>query len=258
MKKIVLVLLAMGMLSGCAKTVWVHPEYTPAKWKKDSYECDRDSRQSVNSGGGFGIIGGISSGIAAGIQMKDLFNRCLESKGWTKQQAAPKTGPTESISPSPMVKFDKSGSSKTLFKTEMGDFGVWYDESKWRKLEKTDVGEKAKKVRFKLIGKDGYAHVITERSFVPEGFLKEAALKNARKGGEDIKAIFEEKRLVKDREILCLKIEGNVKQIPFILYAYYYTGKEGTIQVITLTRENLFEEYEQDFSNFLNGLVISP
>ena len=77
MKKIILFLLAMVMLGGCAQTVWVHPEYTPEKWKKDSYECEKDARQS----GYFG------TGITGSINMQNFFNRCLESKGWMRQTA---------------------------------------------------------------------------------------------------------------------------------------------------------------------------
>jgi hypothetical protein len=77
MKMTGLVLLAVVMLFGCAPaTVWVHREYTPEKWAKDSYECERDARQS----GYFG------TGISGSINMQNFFNRCLESKGWMKQQ----------------------------------------------------------------------------------------------------------------------------------------------------------------------------
>ncbi len=88
MKKIVLVLLAIVILSGCAtRTVWVHPEYTPEKWKKDSYECEKDARQS-------GYFGG---GITGLINMQNFFNRCLESKGWTRQQEAQTTNVSSGI-----------------------------------------------------------------------------------------------------------------------------------------------------------------
>ena len=55
-----------------------------------------------------------------------------------------------------------------------------------------------------------------------------------------------------------LRINGTLKQIPFAYYGYYYGGKEGTIQVITYTSQNLLKKYEQVSTEFLNGLVISP
>jgi hypothetical protein len=133
---------------------------------------------------------------------------------------------------SPTVKYSKPISSKTFLKTERGDFGVWYNGSKWKKSAKTDVEGK---VNFNLVGEDGYAMVIPEGMEIPTGSLKEAALENAREAGAEVKVSLEEMRVVNGREILCLKLEGTVKQIPFVYYGYYYGGEEGAIQVVTYT-----------------------
>ena len=80
MKKLMILLaMVIGLLmSGCAtQTVWTHPDYTPEKWAKDRYECEKDARQS----GYFG------TGIVGSINMQNFFNGCLESKGWTKTTA---------------------------------------------------------------------------------------------------------------------------------------------------------------------------
>jgi hypothetical protein len=58
------------------------------------------------------------------------------------------------------------------------------------------------------------------------------------------------------KEILCMKIDGTIEQIPFRYYGYYYGGKQGTIQLLTYTGQGLFEKYEADFLDFLNGLEI--
>ena len=76
MIKIGLILLAIVILSGCATTIWVHPEYTPEKWSKDSYECERDARQS----GYFG------TGLSGSINFQAFYERCLRSKGWRPQK----------------------------------------------------------------------------------------------------------------------------------------------------------------------------
>ncbi len=154
--------------------------------------------------------------------------------------------------PSPRVPYIKPTSANKFLKTERGNFGVWYDGSKWNKVGKPDLEGK---VYFQLIGEDGYAMVISEGIEIPTPGLKEIALENAKKVAEDAKLILEEKRVVNDREILCLKINGTIKQIPFAYYGYYYGGKEGAIQVITYTSQNLFKKYEQIFTEFLNGLV---
>jgi len=45
-------------------------------------------------------------------------------------------------------------------------------------------------------------------------------------------------------------------KIPITQYGYHYGGKEGTITVFTFTRQNLFAKYKEEFTNFLNGLVV--
>jgi len=66
-----------------------------------------------------------------------------------------------------------------------------------------------------------------------------------------------EKRKVNGTDVWFLKLEAEINQIPMIMCGYYYSGKTGTVQVVTLTGKNLFGEIEQDFMSFLNGLRIS-
>ena len=81
---------------------------------------------------------------------------------------------------------------------------------------------------------------------------------NAIKAAPDIKIAFEEQRKVNGAKILCLRLEGTVEQIlPVTWLGYYYTGKAGTFQVATFAPQNLFQEFEQDFFDFLNGLEIT-
>ena len=62
-------------LCGCAKTFWVKPGATQQDFARDSYECERDARQS----GYFG------TGIAGAINMQAFQERCMVARGWSKQ-----------------------------------------------------------------------------------------------------------------------------------------------------------------------------
>lgn len=159
--------------------------------------------------------------------------------------------------PSSMVGYNKLSSANKLFKPARGEFGIWYNESKWRRVRVENEREEGK-VTFYLIGEDGYAMVISEGIEMPTSYLKEVVLGNARNAGADFEIILEEKRIVNDREVLCLQMAGTIMQVPFVYYGYFHSGKEGTIQVITYTGKNLLKKYEQEFTDFLNGLVISP
>lgn len=147
----------------------------------------------------------------------------------------------------------KPASAAKLFKPDRGSFGIWYDEAKWQLSPKSvEPG----RTEFNLRRGDGYGIAITEEIGIPLSSLKKIALENAKEAGSDAKIVFEETRVVNGKEVLCLKIEGTIEQIPFRFYGYYYGGKQGTIQLLTYTGQVLFEKYEQDFLDFLNGLEI--
>ena len=84
--RISLLVVACAGTIGCARTVWVHPDYTPALFNKDSYECERDARQS----GYFG------TGIAGAINMQSFFDRCMVARGWEKRRQSGRT-PVEDV-----------------------------------------------------------------------------------------------------------------------------------------------------------------
>jgi hypothetical protein len=43
MRTLALVVPVAALQAGCANTVYRHPEYTPERWAKDKYECERDT-----------------------------------------------------------------------------------------------------------------------------------------------------------------------------------------------------------------------
>ena len=72
--------LALSLLAGCSgTTIWTHPEGT-AGFKRDSWECVRDSR---TYGGGSGLIGAVAI-LGAQAQANALYAQCLESKGYIR------------------------------------------------------------------------------------------------------------------------------------------------------------------------------
>lgn len=147
----------------------------------------------------------------------------------------------------------KPAEAKTLFKSAQGGFGIWYDNTKWVIVNQADDQGR---IHFKLKRGDAYAFVLIEEIGIPIATLREVALENAKAAAPDARIIFEENRTVNKTQVLCMKIEGTVKGIPFRYYGYYYGGKQGSIQLLTFTGQGIFEKYEQDFTDFLNGLEI--
>jgi hypothetical protein len=155
--------------------------------------------------------------------------------------------------PSATSTYKKSPTAKTLFKTQRGSFGIWFDEGKWKKTKTDEVDGKT---YFHLIAADGYAMVISEGLSIPIESLKNIALENFREAAPDAKIVFDEKRIVNGTEVLCLRMDGTTQGIPFSFFGYYFGGKEGTIQLVTYTGQNLMDKYKVEFTTFLNGLEI--
>jgi hypothetical protein len=95
--------------------------------------------------------------------------------------------------------------------------------------------------------------IISERISIPMDKLREIALDNARDAAPDIKVVEEQRRRVNGTDVLMMRLEGTTNGIPFTYLGYYYGGPVGTIQVITYTGQNLFDEYRKEFEEFLNG-----
>lgn len=159
-----------------------------------------------------------------------------------------------SSTPQPAME-SRPPSAKTEFKTQKGNFSVWIDTTKWR-LSPQAPGE----AEYFFIHKNGsgYALIIPERISFPSANLKEIILQVIRQAAPDAKIISEEMKIVNEQKILSMKTEGTINGVPVTYYGYYYTGEAGSLQVVTYTPKSLFKEFEQEFTEFLNGTEIHP
>ena len=69
----VIVVAFVALLSGCGPMIWNKPGVTQAEYNKDSYECEKDARQS----GYFG------TGLVGALNMRDFFKTCMVARGYT-------------------------------------------------------------------------------------------------------------------------------------------------------------------------------
>ena len=80
MTRLLTVVLCALTLAGCAsEMVWTRQSFTQQEFRRDDYECGRDSR---TFGGGSGVIGGIMI-IQAQRQADRMYRDCMLAKGWT-------------------------------------------------------------------------------------------------------------------------------------------------------------------------------
>ena len=145
----------------------------------------------------------------------------------------------------------KPASAESRIKTPGGNFEIWMDENKWSK-----TADESGRISFKLKMGDVYALLISEEIPIGMASLKEIAIENAKKAGTDFTLLAEDNRNVNGRGVVSMKFNITVRTIQLTYFGYYYGGKEGAIQVICYTGQNLFDKYEREITEFLDGLTI--
>ena len=150
-------------------------------------------------------------------------------------------------------KFKKDKKSTFLLKSKKVNLGFWMNPKKWNFKKATDNTEAEYELQLK--GGDLYAVIITEKVEIPLKTLKNIALENAKSVAPDIKIIKEEYRIVNGKKVLLLQMNGTMQGIKFSYFGYYYSNKNGTVQFLTYTSQNLLDSYKKDCELILNGIV---
>jgi len=150
--------------------------------------------------------------------------------------------------------FVKSPAATFLVKSNTFNVGVNIDPENWT-FETRKPNERNPEYRFSPKNAEGYAMMITERMSIPLETLRTIALSNAQKAAADAKETSAEYRTVNKKRVLCLQFSGTIQGMKFKYLGYYYSNNKGTIQLLTFTTEQFFDDLQKDFETFLNGLV---
>ncbi|MGE3525472.1 MAG: hypothetical protein AB7I33_06085 [Gemmatimonadales bacterium] len=129
---------------------------------------------------------------------------------------------------------------------------LFYDPHKWKPTEDHERG----RLGLEHVAGDGYALIIKERLQMKLDAIRLIAIKNALAAAPDAEIVSQDIRKVNGSDVICLRIEGTTSGVPFTYLGYYWTGPAGTVQLVTYTGQNLYDEYKADFLNLLNGLTI--
>ncbi len=149
--------------------------------------------------------------------------------------------------------FTKPNNATFLVKSTKVGLGIWIDPKAWSFERGAD--EDAYEFQFERKGSDLYAMLIAEKTHIPLETLRTIAVDNAREAAPDVQVVKEEYRYVNGLKVLMIQMNGTIQGIKFTYFGYYYSNNNGTIQFLTYTGENLFEDYLNEIILFLNGLV---
>jgi len=150
------------------------------------------------------------------------------------------------------LSYQKPDKSNAVISLKRDRFQIWYDPSIWQEQDTSNADKPT------FVHKDGdiRALIVAERAEISMDTVKEIGISSAKKVAPDARITYEDKRLVNGTKVICVKIVGKTKGLPFVFLSYYYGGKAGVVQQMTYAPANLFAEYESDMLDFLNGLVI--
>lgn len=151
--------------------------------------------------------------------------------------------------------FTKSSASTFKLVSNRTGTNIYLNPKIW-KFEKQKQGEMIEYLLTEKGGDAAYCMIISEKAEVPLSSLRNIAMLNAKKASVDVAIVKEEYRMVNGNKILCLQFSATVQQMKFMYYGYYYSSPKGTIQVISYTFANLFEQKKAVLEDLLNGLVI--
>lgn len=151
--------------------------------------------------------------------------------------------------------FSKSQSSTSVLQSKKIKVALWYNADVW-KIPSESYSESAE---FSLLDKEeeGFLMIINEKVQLTYDLLKEAALKNAQNLDKNAFIEKEEYRMVNGIKVLHVILDAETSGVGFKFFSYYYTGKEGTVQIVAYTSANIFAEKKKEFEDVLNGFTIS-
>lgn len=155
--------------------------------------------------------------------------------------------------PTNPAKFSRNKKSTFLLKSKTFNVGFWLDPKKWSFQKGTDNPDAEYEIKLK--DGDLYGVIITEKLEIPLPTMKNIALQNSKAIAPDMQIISEEYRTVNNLKVLQLHMKGSMQGIRVSYYSYYFSNENGTVQFVTFTAQNLFDEYKNDIDELLNGLV---
>lgn len=150
--------------------------------------------------------------------------------------------------------FIKPSSNNFLLKSKKFNVGFWINPKKWK--IQTDKNNDDAEYELHEATNDLFAMMITEKSEIPLDALKDIAVKNAKKLSPDLSIQKEEFRIVNGQKVLLVQMKGTYKGIRFIYHGYYFSNKNGSLQFVTYSTNNLLLENIKDCDDLLNGFVV--
>jgi hypothetical protein len=181
--------------------------------------------------------------VGAGRKPGDGLAAPIAAMGWSQAEPFAKRATTEPHTTSP-APGHLTINAKVSLK---------YDASRWK------VAGRRSERQLLLSDASGRGHalVIWEPMAVPIDAVEDLALANAQSADPQATVVFRHRRWVNGVAYWFLKMEATVETIPTVYWGYFHVSEGGTVQVVAYTEKSRLPEYEQAFTEFLNGVTFT-
>ena len=152
--------------------------------------------------------------------------------------------------------FTKPELSKKEVQNQNGQFSIYYDESKWKRVPAATLNEDAE-FAFQAKESDVWCVVISEETAIE----KDALIKIAKKTMEDntgspVTINHVEYRVVNGKPVIRGLLAANFSGISFMFDTYYYSDERGSVQFVTWSSDQIWKKNQDLIENLLNGFQV--
>ena len=104
---------------------------------------------------------------------------------------------------------------------------------------------------------EAYAQVIWESLAFPLDALGDGGLAYLKREDQNLAVTLKRKIAINGNDMLQMNVDATVRGLLLSYRNYYYSGKAGSIQIMTWTKEGDMEKYEKELSELVNGFKIT-
>lgn len=136
-----------------------------------------------------------------------------------------------------------------------GNFSVRLDPGRWEIDTENTISIDDD---FQYVANDTWIRIIAEEAELGYEYMLEAILSNAQDADPNARIIENGFRNVNNINIMWATIDAEVTSIPITYYYHVYTGTEGTVQIISFTMQNIFENRLELIEEVASSFKIQP
>jgi hypothetical protein len=144
--------------------------------------------------------------------------------------------------------------TKSIRSSIVKGFEFWMDGKKWIGAKKKDT----ENAEFQFNHADGNCSIMifSDKNFIPADDYSKQFLDGIHQNSPDAKLVSEEKRIFNGLEVRLISVDAIFDNVAFRYFVCFYSGKKGSMQIISYSPRDIFPQFEKEIIDFMTGFVI--